>query len=206
MNIRKWVKLALLFSAVAIMGIVVPVTLSYVFDVTAPLVNTFVPPSAPVYGEDAVEITVHKTVINKGEAAITPEGFTFLLRNSVTGETLTAMSNKEGQARFVLTFTGAQPGSYTYLLSEQNDGLEGVTYSTAEYNIRVDVTGISGRTELSLFQDDKPVDAIAAAFENIYDTEQIPDTGDHVPMVVFLVLLLGSGALLVLLVKKRKTA
>ena len=43
MNIRRWVKLALLFSAAVVLGITIPVTLSYVFDVTNPLVNTFVP-------------------------------------------------------------------------------------------------------------------------------------------------------------------
>lgn len=206
MNIRKWVKLALLFSAAVVMGIVVPVTLSYVFDVTGPLVNTFVPPSAPVYDENTVEILVNKTVVNKGEAAITPEGFTFVLRNTVTGETYTSISNKDGQARFALTFTAAQPGSYTYLLTEVNDGLEGVTYSTAEYTIRVDVTDVGGHTERALFVNDQPVDAIVATFENIYETEQIPDTGDHIPMVVFAALLVGSGLLLLVLQKKRRIA
>lgn len=207
MNIRKWVKLALLFSAAVVMGIVVPVTLSYVFDVTSPLVNTFVPPAAPEYDENTVEILVNKTVVNKGEAAMTPEGFTFVLRNTVTGETYTAVSNKDGQARLALTFTGANPGSYTYLLTEVNDGLEGVTYSTAEYSIRVDVTAtVDGHTERVLFVDDKPVDAIVAAFQNICETEQIPDTGDHIPMAIFAVLLLGSGVLLLLLHKKRRMA
>lgn len=205
MNIRKWVKLALLFSAVAVMGIIVPVTLSYVFDIADPLYNTFVPPTG-LDDENAVEITVNKTVVNKGDAAITPEGFTFVLRNVVTGETYTAISNKDGRARFVLTFTGAQAGSHTFLLTEVNDGLEGVTYSTAEYTIRVDVTSVDGHTEHALYLDGVPVDAITAAFENIYETEQIPDTGDHNPMMIFAVLLVTSGGLLMLLRKKQRFA
>ena len=177
MNIRKWVKLALLFSAAVVMGIVVPVTLSYVFDVTGPLVNTFVPPSAPVYDENTVEILVNKTVVNKGEAAITPEGFTFVLQNTVTGETYTSISNKDGQARFVLTFNGAQAGSHSFYLTELNDGLEGVTYDAAEYAIRIDVDTVDGQTERTLYMDGRQVDALTVSFVNVYDTEQIPETG-----------------------------
>lgn len=205
MNIRKWVKLALLFSAVLVMGVVVPVTLSYVFDKTDTLVNTFVPP-AGLDDENSVEIIVDKSVINKGDAAITPEGFTFVLRNVITGEIHTAISNKDGRARFVLTFTGAQAGSHTFLLTELNDGLEGVTYDPAEYSIRVDVTSADAHTERTLYLNDQQVDALTASFVNIYETEQIPETGDQIPMAVFAAMLLGSGALLILLQKKRKTA
>jgi len=203
-NIRKWVKLALLFSAAAVMGIIVPVTLSYVFDRTDTLVNTFVPP-AGLDDENAVEIIVNKTVVNKGDAAITPEGFTFQLRNVITGETRTAISDKDGLARFVLTFTGAQAGSHTFLLTEVNDGLEGVTYDAAEYTIRIDVTSVDGHTEHALYLDGKPVDRLAAAFQNVYETEQIPDTGDHEPILILALLLVGSGVLLALLLRKRKT-
>lgn len=205
MNIRKWVKLALLFSAVAVLGIVVPVTLSYVFDVTAPVVNTFVPP-AGLHDENAVEILVDKTVRNTGDAAITPEGFTFLLENVATGETFTAVSNKDGRARIVLSFSGAQVGSHTFCLTEQNDGLEGVTYSTAEYIIRVDVALVDEKLAMTVYQDGQLVEKVAAAFENIYHHEEIPDTGDETPMAVFVVLMAVSGALLILLARKRRNA
>ena len=205
MNIRRWVKLALLFSAAVVLGIAIPVTLSYVFDVTDPLVNTFVPP-AGIHDENTVEILVDKTVVNKGEAMITAEGFTFLLENTTTGESLTATSSKDGQARFLLSFLGADAGSHTFRLTEVNDGLEGVTYSTAEYLVRVDVAIVDGHAQRALYLDDQLVDKVQVGFTNIFDTAQIPDTGDHTPVVIFAVLLLVSGAALALLLKKRRTA
>ena len=205
MNIRKWVKLALLFSAAVTMGIMVPVTLSYVFDKTDTLVNTFLPPTG-LDDENAVEILVNKTVVNKGDAAITPEGFTFVLRNTITGETHTAISNKDGQARFVLTFNGAQAGSHSFYLTELNDGLEGVTYDAAEYAIRIDVDTVDGHTERTLYKDGKQVDALTVSFVNVYDTEQIPETGDRLPMAVLAAMLLCSGMLLLLLNRKRTMA
>ena len=50
------------------------------------------------------------------------------------------------------------------------------------------------------------MNAVQVSFTNIFETEQIPDTGDHVPVAVFAALLVGSGALLALLLKKRRTA
>ena len=159
MNIRRWVKLALLFSAAVVLGIAIPMTLSYVFDVAEPLENTFVP-LAGLHDENTVEIRVDKTVVNKGEAMITAEGFTFLLQNTATGDVLTAVSNKDGQARFLLSFSGVDAGSHTFRLTEVNDGLEGVTYSTAEYQIRVDVATVDGRTQRTLYLDGKPVNVV----------------------------------------------
>ena len=205
MNIRKWVKLALLFSAAIVVGIAVPVTLSYVFDVTGPLVNTFVPPVA-IHDENTVEILVDKTVLNLGDAAITPEGFTFLLQNTDTGVTHTAVSNKDGRARFLLSFSGADVGSHNFRLTEQNDGLDGVTYSTAEYLIRVDVSVVDGHTQRTLYLDGELVDAVQVGFQNIYQTEQIPDTGDHSPVLMLLSLMLVSGALLLVLKRNVKMA
>lgn len=205
MNIRRWVKLALLFSAVVVLGIAIPMTLSYVFDVAEPLENTFVP-LAGLHDENTVEIRVDKTVINKGEAMITAEGFTFVLENTATGDALTAVSNKDGQARFLLSFSGVDAGSHTFRLTEVNDGLEGVTYSTAEYQIRVDVATVDGHTQRTLYLDGKPVNAVQVGFTNIFETEQIPDTGDDMPVAVFAVLLVSSGVLLALLLKKRRAA
>ena len=205
MNIRRWVKLALLFSAAVVLGITIPVTLSYVFDVTSPLVNTFVPP-AGIHDENTVEILVNKTVVNVGEATITSEGFTFLLENTETGEVLTATSNKTGQARFLLNFTGADAGSHNYRLTESNDGLAGVTYSTEEYLIRVDVTMVDGQVQRTLYVNNQRVNAVKAGFINTFDSTQIPDTGDHAPVAIFAVLMLASGALLMILLKKRKAA
>ena len=205
MNIRKWVKLALLFSAAVIMGVMVPVTLSYVFDKTDTLVNTFLPPTG-LDDENAVEILVNKTVVNKGDAAITPEGFTFVLHNTITGETHTAISNKDGQARIVLTFTGAQAGSHSFYLTELNDGLEGVTYDTKEYTIRVDVAIVDGHAQRTLYVNDRMVKTVQVSFINIFDSEQIPETGDNEQLAVFAVLLLVSGAALSILLKKRKAA
>lgn len=205
MNIRRWVKLALLFSAAVVLGIAIPVTLSYVFDITEPIVNTFVPP-AGIHDENLVEILVDKTVLNKGEAMITPEGFTFVLENTATGEIHTATSNKDGRARFLLSFLGADAGSHVYKLTESNDGLEGVTYDTKAYTIRVDVAIVDGHAQRTLYVNDQLVETVQVGFTNIFDTEQIPDTGDHLPMAVFAVLLLVSGSALAILLKKRKAA
>ena len=205
MNIRRWVKLALLFSAAVVLGIAIPVTLSYVFDVTTPLVNTFVPPTG-IHDENTVEILVDKTVINTGEAMMTPEGFTFLLENTATGEVLTATSNKDGRARFLLSFLGADVGSHVYKLTESNDGLAGVTYDTKAYIVRVDVALAEGKVQRTLYVDNQMVNAVQVGFTNIFDTEQIPDTGDHAQVMIFAAMLLVSGAALMILMKKRKAA
>lgn len=205
MNIRRWVKLALLFSAAVVLGIAIPVTLSYVFDETEPLVNTFVPP-AGIHDENLVEILVDKKVLNKGAAMITPEGFNFVLKNTETGEIHTATSNKDGKARFLLSFLGADAGSHVYKLTESNDGLEGVTYDTKEYTIRVDVAIVDGHAQRTLYVNDRMVKTVQVSFINIFDSEQIPETGDNEQLAVFAVLLLVSGAALSILLKKRKAA
>ena len=51
----------------------------------------------------------------------------------------------------------------------------------------------------------KQVDAITCAYTNIFETEQIPDTGDHVPMMFFAVMMVVSGALLMMLKKRQHT-
>lgn len=204
MNIRKWVKLAMLFSAAVIMAVAVPFTLSYVFGKTQPVVNTFKPP-AGLNDENSVEILVEKTVVNVGEDAITPEGFIFLLENEQTGEILTAVANKDGDARFVLPFTGVDAdGEHTYVLTEQNDGQKGVEYDTAKYEIRVEITLTDGKPLAAVYLDGEQVEKAVCAFENKYEGEEVPSTGDEVPLMASVLALICSGVLLILLGKKRK--
>ncbi len=131
----------------------------------------------------SVDIIADKTVVNKGTEEITPEGFKFILQNTDTNETVTALSDADGKVKFVLDYDEADIGkTYTYKLSEVNDGRENVEYSTEEYVFTVTVGYDSGVITAVLSQDNSAVDKITAEFVNEYDytppqtTETAEDT------------------------------
>ena len=72
--------------------------------------------------------------------------------------------------------------TYTYKLSETNQGFAGMTYDTDVHEITVTVS-LNENNELvaALTMDGKSVDALNATFENTYDTDTpaAPPTGDN---------------------------
>ena len=208
MNIRRpWVKLALLFALVAVASFLVPTTLAYVFDQTQPLVNTFAPNPAALT-QAPVQVTVVKTVINTGTEEIGPEGFSFVLEDTITGETTTVQSNANGVANFALSFAAEDVGQpHLYKIYELDDHRVGVTYSTLVYTLQVDVTAVDNKPVANVLLNGQPTTNPAVQFENIYAAGQVgpPATGDNGQLTLYLVLMFASAGLILALYRKRGT-
>ncbi len=170
--------------------------------------NTYTPKPEDI----SVDITAHKTVVNKGSESIGPEDFEFLLENAATSDRRTAKSNTKGNAVFTLDFGEEDIGkTYTYKLTEVNGERANVQYSTAEYEITVAVSlGADNKLIADLTLDEKDVKSVVAEFENVYDytpttpatpTEppapQNPQTGDSTNLGLwFALLFVSSGGLI----------
>lgn len=174
------------------------------YAVTVTFNNTFVPPVVVDPDPITVQIGLDKIVNNVGEATHGKGGFQFVLKNTATSEGLGATSADNGKASFSLTFTKADIGkTYTYELSETNQGFAGMTYDSDVHKITIAVT-LNENNELvaALTMDGKSVDALNATFENTYDadTPAAPPTGDNSNLTLWFILMVVSGSALVALV------
>ena len=165
--------------------------------------NTFVPPVVPDPDPITVQIGIDKIINNVGEGTHGKGGFQFVLRNVATSEGWGATSDNNGKAAFSLTYTKADIGkTYTYKLSETNQGFAGMTYDTDVHEITVTVS-LNENNELvaALTMDGKSVNALNATFENTYDTDTpaVPPTGDNSNLTLWFILMIVSGSALVAL-------
>lgn len=171
--------------------------------------NTFVPPVVPDPDPITVQIGIDKIISNVGEATHGKGGFQFVLKNVATSESLGATSDDNGKAAFSLTYTKADIGkTYTFKLSETNQGFAGMTYDTDVHEITVTVS-LSENNELvaALTMDGKSVDALNATFENTYDagTPVTPPTGDNSNLTLwFILMIVSSSSFVALVVYDRK--
>jgi len=127
----------------------------------------------------SIDLTVNKTVVNVGKNVIGPENFRFLVK-SENGEWI-VVTDENGKALFGLTFDEEDIGkSFTYVISEINDGLEYVQYSTAEYTVTVTVSLDEATNTLfaSYTVNGEAVTEIVTAFENVYDYTPPVQSGD----------------------------
>jgi len=205
-NIRRlWVKLALLFVMAAAIGFALPTTLAYLTAKSDTIVNTFTAPYFPAE-QTSVDVYVHKTVRNIGTERIGPEGFRFVLQNTQSGESHVQTTGADGSAVFVLPFADADLGkTYTYTLSEINDGRDNIAYSERVYTIEITLSvNADNRIVASAAVDGTPVEQIEAAFENVYNAVILPPlTGDDANLALYAALMLISGAGLAILLTKR---
>ena len=157
--------------------------------------NSFVP-AIPEPDDITVDIIVNKNVTNIGPSSIGREGFKFVLVNVATGEELKLESNQNGKAVFSLPFSVADVGkTYTYKLSEINDGRKNVSYDTSVYNISVTVA-LDGQNQLSATTtvNNNIVDVANITFNNTYRTTT-PPTGDNSNILFWLSLMIISGTI-----------
>lgn len=195
---------AIVLVLILIMAAALPFTLSYIVSMATPLQNTFVPDPRAL-SEAAVTITAKKTVRNTGTQSIGPENFTFVLKDTATQEELHVMSDKSGLAVFMLNYNGLQAGRYSYTLSEANNGREGVTYSELVYQIDVIVLQDGDKLTTSVLLDGKETSHCVVPFENIYAAGTVvPPTGDETPLLLCAVLMIFSGAVLLVLMRKQR--
>lgn len=207
---RPWAKMALLLSLAAVVAIVVPVTLSYVFDNTEQVVNTFLPPEG-LNNETAVKVDIVKTVINtvpEDVEGIGPDGFTFVLENMADGAKQQAVSDFQGKASFEIPYTGVDAGThFCYNVYELNDGAENVTYSEIVYEIQVDIEmNDENKPVAKVKLDGKDTTSCTLKFENLYTIAEPPDTGDSSHVAVYAAVMVLCAAGMLLMVRKKKTA
>jgi pilin isopeptide linkage protein len=127
--------------------------------------------------DTTLEIRVEKTVKNTGVQMMGPEGFQFLLENMTLGGTRTAITDAEGLAVFTLTFTKEDIGNtYTYQLSEINDGRDNVEYSEAVYTITVSIErNDDNELTAAITNNGTETAEPVAQFENVYDPPKDDD-------------------------------
>lgn len=179
-----------------------------VYTVSVLFNNTFVPPVQPDAEEITVDISVNKTVHNTGDLEVGPEGFEFVLEDLATGETIAVTSDANGNALFHLTFGNTDIGkTYTYALSETNEGVVGMTYDADVHQISVTVELDSeNHPVVSLTMDGTAVEILSAAFENTYYSvrEPSPPTDNNSSTVFWFGLMILSGSLFVTLIVYEK--
>lgn len=173
------------------------------YNVTVTFNNTFIP-VIPDSEDITVKIGVDKTVKNTGTSFIGPDGFEFVLENTVSGEKLAVKSDKNGNAVFSLPFSAADIGKvYTYKLSEINSGMSGVTYDTNIYDISVAIDlGKDNKLIANVDINGHIVEKPVAEFVNIYHGENFdsPQTSDDSNITFWFILMILSGTTCIVLV------
>lgn len=164
--------------------------------------NVYTPKPADI----TVDIGVDKTVVNKGGNKIGPENFLFLLKELDAKEGVTVKSDKDGKAVFTLRFTEDDIGKiYRYQLTEVNDARPNVTYSTVTYDITITISlGEDNCLVAQIQQNEKVVEQVVAAFENVYDytepSDDPPKTGDGAALSLYLTMMgIACGAAIMLI-------
>lgn len=165
--------------------------------------NTFIPVALEP-DDIAINISVNKTVKNTGVSSISPDGFEFVLENTINGEKKSLKSDENGNAVFTLPFTTTDVGkTYTYKLFETNGGIKGVTYDTKVYDISITITLSSDNKLVStITMDGETVNDVVARFENTYYTDHttVPPTGDDSDITFWLIMMIISGVICIVLV------
>lgn len=181
-----------------------------VYDVLVTFNNTFIPPVIPDPDPITVSLFVQKTVKNTTSKTIGPEGFNFLVEQTGSTQPWTITSDADGKAQLDLTYTHEDLGkTYTYTVSEINDGREGVLYSEQTYELTVTITLDEENNILvpKLTNGGESVNKWETAFENTYTHKEplTPPTGDETPLLMWSILMAASGiAIVVLVVTGRK--
>ncbi len=141
-----------------------------------------------------VELAVEKTVINETDKPFGKNGFEFLLtRDGI--EVGRVVTDENGNATFALTFKEADVNkTYTYVLTEVNGGISGVTYDTTEYIFEITVGyDESGKAlKATVTKNGEAENAYVAEFENIYSIIEPGDTSELLPWMLLLVISGGA--------------
>ena len=207
MNFKKnWLKMALLFAMAAVIGFAIPTTIAYIVEQSNSVINLFDAPYFPAE-EGGVNIQIQKIVTSMADKTISPAGFQFLLQNADNPEENYTMTiDDSGNASLRLIFADEELGKkFTYHLKEINNGDKNVIFSDVVYEICITPqANAENQVQPLVTVNGQQVDNVLLQFENIYSPVEPPDTGDHLPMILFALLLAISAAALALLLKKRQ--
>lgn len=145
-------------------------------------------------------LSINKYVENIGEATVGAEGFNFLLENLTNGQKTTLTSDTLGEASALLTFTADDIGkTYSYRLSEIDQGIEDITYDTTVYTFTVTVSA----TEENTLALEISHPTLTFEFRNVAD-RAIVKPGDPPNLFWLITMLLSGTAFVALFVYDRK--
>lgn len=162
----------------------------------------------------SVPVVVKKIVNNVGSETIGPEGFSFVLTNTETGEKSVVKSDEDGLAGFTLTFTKDDAGkTYHYHLEEETGTMKGITYSDAAYDFEAVISlDASGKPFATITSGGETVEQLTAEFVNIYNSgngepsvdsqsgsQSGLNTGDDSQVLLYVMLLMTGIALFFLI-------
>lgn len=143
-----------------------------------------------------VKLSVVKNVINETDKPFGKNGFEFLLtRDGI--EAGRVVTDENGNAEFALTFKEADVDkTYTYVMTEVNGGISGVTYDTAEYVFEITVGyDESGKAlKATVTKNGESENACVAEFENVYSEIKPGDTSNILPWMILLAI--SGGAII----------
>ena len=178
------------------------------YTVSVTFNNTFIPPVLPDPSPIQVQLDINKTMTNTGELTIGPKGFEFVLENLLTHQKLATVTDDDGEAFFLLSFTKSDIGkTFTYTITETDKGQSGVTYDDDIVEIEITITRDANNTLVaSLKQDGVSTNAITASFENIYHADRpvSPPTSDTNLTFWFAMMIVSGSTFVALLVYEKK--
>lgn len=122
------------------------------YDIPIEFINVYADPGEPPVID--VNINVNKQIEYLYETEgdkIGVENFEFILKENVIGEgsEISAITDKSGKAEFKLTYDDSDVGkTYSYILSEVNDGRDGIIYDETQYTIAVTISKDVDKNEL----------------------------------------------------------
>lgn len=151
---------------------------------------------ANVYSKQTatVKLSIDKTVDNKTSKPMSAEGFEFVLtqNGNVVKEVIT---DKDGRASIELSFNDSDAGkTFTYILSEVNGNITGMTYDSREYKFEITVGySESGELTATVTKNGSTENATVADFVNVYDAIEPGDTSETLPWVLLLIVSGGAA-------------
>lgn len=124
-----------------------------------------------------LNIDIDNIVNNTGDLTITPEGFEYILNNTTKNEKQTTKSDKNGDAKFDITYTAADVGkTYIYELTQTCNAIKGLTCADEKYTIEVTIeltedNKLVANTKVN----NQKVTSVNTKFENTYHVVIIDD-------------------------------
>ncbi len=182
------------------------------YNIATTFNNIFKPVTPPVKDPKSIDVIVNidKIVKNINKSKTTPEGFEFVLKDTLTNKELKALSNSNGDAFIQLSFDKDDiDKTFKYSLYEVNDGRKGVTYDKDRHMIEITITLDKENNKLvpKFVVDGKKVDKLEFVFENTYKkiTGISPETSDrNTPDFWFITMILSAISSIMLAVMEKR--
>ncbi len=160
--------------------------------------------------ETQVKVEVEKLIDNLTNETVGKDGFLFTLEGESLAEKLSAVTDTNGFASFLLRYHHDDIGkSFTYFVREADTGIEGMVYSQKVYAITVTISqDENGELVASLTVDEEAVEAVQLIYINVYEGVETPpvspDTGSD--LILWMALAVVSGSVALAVSRRRRKA